>query len=335
MFIDSRDLRLLAAQGLTIIGIADELGVPVVRVRRAALQYGIDIPFGSRYEKKNPRAHKIARLIELAAEGKTLFEIADALGCCYQYTARLARSCGVKPIRHGLGTAQPTEREATMVTMYRQGVTLEKIGQTFNVTRERVRQILRKVGVSANEGGAAKVAQAKGSAYKAKQDARYLARHGMAFDEFKKWRGTSTLVAYRSQANSARQRGIEWGLNFAQWLDVWLTSGKLELRGRGKGKYCMSRIKDSGGYVVGNVHIQLCTKNSLEAVEKWRGKRKDNRGVFNMYPGTQRPWIARIGDKQIGRYATEAEAVTQRICYAKANGIPLREDGTVDSRKAA
>jgi DNA-directed RNA polymerase sigma subunit (sigma70/sigma32) len=41
-----------------------------------------------------------------------------------------------------------TDRAATMIAMYRSGQTLQQIGSTFGVTRERARQILAKHGIT-------------------------------------------------------------------------------------------------------------------------------------------------------------------------------------------
>ena len=64
--------------------------------------------------------------------------------------------------------------------------------------------------------------------------------------------------------NNANSRGIPFKLSYEEWLDIWEKSGKLHLRGRGKGKYCMCRIGDLGGYELGNVFIDLCTYNTRE-----------------------------------------------------------------------
>jgi hypothetical protein len=300
MFIDSRDLRLLAAQGLSMAEIARELKQPYYRVRKSCQLLGVDVRWDvpGRPPKK-PKAQKEPKAPRVDPHA---------------------------------------ERNAKMVTMYRQGLCLEKIGQTFAVTRERVRQVLRKQGVAPQEGGRAKSGRAKADAKTAKQDSRYLARHGLTFAQYKEVLGTGLLQSYRNQENSAKSRGIEWGLNFAQWLDIWKTSGKLEQRGRGKGKYVMSRIKDEGGYVVGNVHIQLATENSKEAVAKWRGKHKANIGVFCLNPGLSRPWLAKVGKEVIGRYATEEEAVQGRNAAIQARGYVIGNAGRVlpsSMRKAA
>ena len=60
----------------------------------------------------------------------------------------------------------------------------------------------------------------------------------------------------------AKYRGIDFELTFDEWYDIWQQSGHWADRGRGHGKYCMSRVNDIGAYKVGNVFIQLSTKNS-------------------------------------------------------------------------
>lgn len=58
---------------------------------------------------------------------------------------------------------------------------------------------------------------------------------------------------------------IEFNLTFAEWLQVWETSGKLHLRGSRKGCYVMSRRDDLGHYEMGNVFIQRHEDNVREA----------------------------------------------------------------------
>lgn len=207
------------------------------------------------------------------------------------------------------------ERNASIETMFRQGLTYQVIGEQFGLTRERVRQILAKRGVSASEGGVAFRCSVKSERARLKREAYYAAKYGLSFDDVKKYRVSGLTRAFGRQKESAAQRGIAFNLTFAQWLSVWQASGKLEQRGRGKRAYCMSRISDKGGYEVGNVHIQTNEQNGREAVKHWVGKVKDSRGVFRLYPGTARPFVVRVGKLQVGRYETEKEAAQARAEY--------------------
>lgn len=346
MFIDSRDLRLLAVQGLSMSEIARELEVPFIRVRRAAIQYSIDIPPGLPISQvprvvrtkpvriKPPEAPdlRIGRIKELAAAGKTRREIASELGVGVSTLFKLAQSAGIEITR--ANAAAKDERAEKMANMYRQGITLAGIGATFGVTRERVRQILKRIGIAAKEGGGQKRSAVRRQQRETSREARSLAKWGMSCDEVQSLRRSGVLHAFKQQKRNAEARGITWDLSLAQWWDVWQTSGKWEQRGRGKGAYVMSRIQDAGGYEFGNVHVQLAEENSREAVKKWAGKAKANRGVFLLYPGRRCPWMAKVGQHKLGFFPTEEEAVAARIKYADENGLELSSDGRLIGRRS-
>jgi hypothetical protein len=67
--------------------------------------------------------------------------------------------------------------------------------------------------------------------------------------------------AYTQHKSNAKQRGIPFLLTFEEWKDIWLASGKWELRGRGADKCCMCRTGDVGAYAVGNVFIDRNARN--------------------------------------------------------------------------
>lgn len=82
--------------------------------------------------------------------------------------------------------------------------------------------------------------------------------------------------AYSGQKCAAGQRGIAFNLTFDEWLNVWLSSGRLSERGRGKGSYCMSRYNDEGAYEVNNVFIQAFEDNIAEARRReWASGQRD------------------------------------------------------------
>jgi hypothetical protein len=69
---------------------------------------------------------------------------------------------------------------------------------------------------------------------------------------------------FYAQKSNARIRNIDWKLSYYEWVSIWQSSGKLEQRGKGNGKYVMSRIGDQGPYSVDNVFIQLWENNRAE-----------------------------------------------------------------------
>jgi hypothetical protein len=62
----------------------------------------------------------------------------------------------------------------------------------------------------------------------------------------------------------ARDRGVDWQMSFEEWMTVWLESGHWLQRGKGRGRYNMSRINDTGPYAVDNVFIQLHEENARD-----------------------------------------------------------------------
>lgn len=67
--------------------------------------------------------------------------------------------------------------------------------------------------------------------------------------------------AYTTHKSNAKRRGILFLLTFEEWKEIWLASGKWDLRGRGTDRYCMCRTGDAGAYVLGNVFIDENIRN--------------------------------------------------------------------------
>lgn len=76
------------------------------------------------------------------------------------------------------------------------------------------------------------------------------------------------LQKYNWQKQKAKKRGIAWEIEFSDWIDVWRSSGKMALRGRGAGKYVMARHGDVGPYSKANVAIKEWSANLGEAEGK-------------------------------------------------------------------
>lgn len=127
--------------------------------------------------------------------------------------------------------------------------------------------------------------------------------------------------AFQMQRNTAKSRGVEWELTFEEWMSIWTDSGKLEQRGRGIGKFVMSRRGDMGPYAVGNVFIQPSVANNAEAPNKRRVKKSDHPGVFNLYPGRKRSWQAKYSRVSLGLFETAKEAIDARKKYMDERGL--------------
>lgn len=204
-------------------------------------------------------------------------------GNCKAKTAnRHCRKCAQMPSR-GL-SPEGRERAKQMACLYRDGYTLQQIGDQYGVTRERVRQIVSdRLGLSAKECGAAVRGQKKREAVRAKRNVRCLERWGCSIDQYegllrigkqmrgqgRGWAQTPT-GAFNSQRNNARFRGIPWELSLWEWWSIWQASGHWEERGRGQG-YVMCRTGDRGAYAVGNVFIAPARHNNSKTKNKKSG----------------------------------------------------------------
>lgn len=306
----------LAAAGKTAKEISAAESISLATVYQWARGAGIQLERSGEDQKVLK-----ARILELAVAGKSTDEIALELRVRPYAVYRLARVAGIS-LKRSFKTKTDPEREARrskMAEMYRQGVTLAKIGEQFGMTRERVRQIIGPLGLNGMNGGASVVAKVRRVSRDNDLEAKCLAKYGLPVAVVRQLRKDRVTRAFQAQRQSAFNRGIAWELSFAQWFAVWQASGKLHLRGRGRGKYVMSRMSDAGGYELGNVHIQLATENNKDAVSKWKGKTKANRGVFCLYPGRELAWLAKVGKTSLGFFRTEQEAAAAREAYFAAN----------------
>jgi len=212
-------------------------------------------------------------------------------------------------------------RYEKMADMFQQGLTLHSIGLHFGCSRQYVQQCIKKLGVSCNDGGKHKTTSAKKSDKANAKNLRSLVKWGIPHTEMAMHRQSGLLTAYRAQKHNAKNRDVDWDLSFKDWLSIWQTSGKLDQRGRGIGNYVMSRLNDSGAYAMGNVHIQLSTENNREAITKRERHKAANTGVWFLYPGLERGWLAKYGRKHLGLHATEQQAVQARAAYLLQVGI--------------
>lgn len=176
----------------------------------------------------------------------------------------------------GSGTKTFSERNNEIAELYKSGKTLEDISLVYNLTRERVRQVLRAVGVARKEGGSAiralsnQVADAAARA--SAKEARALVEFGCDHETAVRinggtafYRQKSPSSAYLHQKRAASVRGVDWQLTFPQWWDIWQQSGKWGMRGRGGDAYCMARKGDAGPYTAESVYITTNRQNSSDS----------------------------------------------------------------------
>ena len=138
--------------------------------------------------------------------------------------------------------------------------------------------------------------------------------------------------AYRRQKNAAKARGIAWCFTFDSWLQVWSKSGRIEERGRGRGKYVMARFGDVGPYSPENVSIILYEQNAKDCRTNHPVPTAEMR---SRQIGSGRGWTfvkgayqVCVGKKYIGRFKTvDAALAARQMAIDGISGIGRESSG--------
>lgn len=251
-------LRTLARDGKTL--------------REASAAVGIGYAYASVLAKQNGITFakvanlRLTKLRECASQGLSRRETADRLGLSLQTIYKYSQQHGIEFAKKYQVSAdvrfEQLSRAVEFAKLYREGKTLEEIGQLHGVTRERVRQIMTKhIGIRANDGGKHKIAQKKERERNAKRDAKSFKKWGCKWADYVRLRALhGPTLRFASQRQNAIRRGIAWELTLWQWWQIWEKSGRWHERGRGRG-YCMCRLNHTGPYAVDNVYIATGVEN--------------------------------------------------------------------------
>jgi hypothetical protein len=206
----------------------------------------------------------IEHLRTLAERGLTLAQTAKETGLSYTSVVKYSIEHDITFKRQMMAPRPGTlARAQDMRQRYEDGETLEQIGQRYNLTRERVRQILTKsFGTTGRDGGQAEQARSKRREFHKKRDARSMKTWGCTYRQYCSLlrRPDRPTYAYWAQVKNAQKRKIAWELSLWQWWKIWEQSGHWAERGRGHG-YCMCRLNDVGPYSVDNVYIATGSDN--------------------------------------------------------------------------
>lgn len=170
------------------------------------------------------------------------------------------------------------DRLEAMRELHRSGWTLQRIGTAFELSRERIRQILSEAGVTKGDGGRTVITISRRRQLRCglseARERRALRTYGCSHAkavELNDGRNVSDSSGrahiYRRQRQNAKTRRIGWKLTFPEWRQMWDESGRWEERGRGLGKYCMARQADSGPYSVANCYICQNLENILDGYQ--------------------------------------------------------------------
>lgn len=154
-------------------------------------------------------------------------------------------------------------RTEQMGQLFESGRTYAEIGLAFNLSRQRVHQILSAVGYSGEDGGAAIVWNVRRSELREKQEKEHIEKYGLSVDQVRELRRAGVTRKFQAQRRNAQVRSIEWELTLGQWWRLWQESGLWGKRGRGDG-YCMARKGDIGPYSACNIYFCTNAENAKD-----------------------------------------------------------------------
>ncbi len=146
-----------------------------------------------------------------------------------------------------------TDRDRQICERYRKGETLASIGQSYGVSAERVRKIVKRFGLDKrNAGLAVRNSRSVREQKKAPPSLRVYGCSALELDAV----STEQRHAFLQQrTNVKRSASVSWDLSLIEWVGVWNQSEKWDQRGQGPSKYGLSRININGPYCVDNVQI--------------------------------------------------------------------------------
>lgn len=158
------------------------------------------------------------------------------------------------------------ERKEAIKAMFHDGKTMQEIGDEYGITRERVRQILKKLGIVYKDGGAhvrgLRVAGAKLNKRRSVRNLRTLAYYGCTHAEALNINGGMILSmpgspadTYKDSRRSAIKNGFGWEITLPEWWDIWASSGKWAKRGRDTTHFAMYRKDEQLPFRPDNLEI--------------------------------------------------------------------------------
>jgi len=166
----------------------------------------------------------------------------------------------------------PSDRALDMARLYKDGQTLEQIGVKYGVTRERVRQLIRPLGVTGKDGGHHVSVARKRLDRSLVLGVAHALKFGCSKEERISIPSSARTRFHQDRRNySTGPMGhIGWNLSLTEWWTIWQESGHWQDRGRGK--YVLRRHDVTKPHGVGNTFIGLMDYTNLIAANRRQAK---------------------------------------------------------------
>ena len=210
------------------------------------------------------------KAIELYTNGERAKNISLMLKKNINWVYRAILNCE----KHNV-TENNHDRNNEFIRLFtKEAKTLSDIGLIYNISRERVRQVLKKLGVDQEIGGRGlkKYLNHKDDIKPYRREQQCMNWYGCSIEIRNSFgdcnvKGTLAYTYKTQKNNSLNHRKIPFELTLPEWYEIWKESGHFHERGIGSGKYVMARIADMGSYTKDNVKIITHNENSRESRE--------------------------------------------------------------------
>lgn len=201
-------------------------------------------------------------------------------------------------------------RNAEMLMRALRGESLTEIGADHGITHERVRQIVKRAGgqeIAADVRKQATVARQKPPAL--------LVKFGLSKDQWRALVAAGVTKRWGRLKQNCRNRSIPFALSLREYATI--TAG-IKI-GRDRGGYVLTIRDRALGYVVGNVILRMATANgrATRARDTAVPRTAVSEGVYLLYPGMAKPFVARAKRRDVGRFATADEAIKARAAFLR------------------
>jgi predicted DNA-binding protein YlxM (UPF0122 family) len=171
------------------------------------------------------------------------------------------------PLRGYAGLMSPEGRDDEICELYRSGYTMQEIGDRYNISRQRIQQILAKFNMTYEDGGNHVKSVARQEQLKQEMDERSFNNYGYTREQFHMLRGThedynkSALGKWYQFKKNCEIHGFELQLTPLEWWDIWQKSGKFHLLERAGDGYCLGRIDQKGPFSKENCVVRKFSEN--------------------------------------------------------------------------
>lgn len=214
-----------------------------------------------------------AAIAACIADGMKIADIAARIGL---------RAVEVRAYTYVFNLQTPdTVRAEEIARRFKAGDTLETIGADYGISRERVRQILKKTGMTGKDGGNSQRLRARRAAKEQAREAAFLAKHGCTLAQYRGLKRIgeemiaaghgkyeTPLYAFQGSRKSVKQTGVGFNLTLWEWWQAWQQAGVWEQRGTGHG-YGMTRIDKTKPYEVGNLRFETGDERMANAIKAY------------------------------------------------------------------